>query len=123
MKTCDNKSLSAFNVFRNDFCGDCHFIFEGDYCKTCDCYQNNVKPLKSAVITSCITKAFCEECREDTNFVIEEHMMKGNIGEETYGFGGLSAFCQKCHSEVFVKDVNDYNLARLYEERKRSKKV
>lgn len=59
-------------------------------------------------------KVFCEECRDDVNFCISEIQMKGTIKGEIYSYMGRKAHCADCGSEIYVAEINDYNLNALY---------
>lgn len=61
-------------------------------------------------------KVFCEECRSDVNFCISDVQMEGTIKGEKYSYLGQEAHCVDCGSEVYVAEVNDYNLKALYNE-------
>lgn len=60
-------------------------------------------------------KVFCEECRNDVTFTINEKKMKGTIKGEKYSYIGKEAFCMNCDSEVYVAEINDFNLKVLYD--------
>ena len=40
--------------------------------------------------------------------------MEANLKDEIYRYAGERAFCKECNSEVFVSNINDYNLKNLY---------
>ena len=61
-------------------------------------------------------KVFCEECRNDVEYVVKETRMVGSIKDETYQYMGKVAHCTECDSEIYVDEVNDYNLKMLYDE-------
>lgn len=61
-------------------------------------------------------KVFCEECRNDVNFVVTDKQLEGNIKGETYTYLGKVAHCIDCGSEVYVGEINDYNLKALYDQ-------
>ena len=61
-------------------------------------------------------KVFCEECRNDVNYVIEETQMVGTIKGEEYQYKGKVAYCVDCQCEVYITAVHDYNLKALYDE-------
>ena len=42
--------------------------------------------------------------------------MEANLKGEIYRYAGKRAFCKECNSEVFVSNINDYNLKNLYNE-------
>lgn len=60
-------------------------------------------------------KVFCEECRNDVNFCIKEVQMEGTIKGEQYSYLGKKAHCVDCGEEVYVAEVNDYNLKALHD--------
>jgi len=59
-------------------------------------------------------KVFCEECRNDVAFTINEERMDGTIKGEKYSYIGKEAHCVDCGSEIYVAEVNDFNLSMLY---------
>ena len=61
-------------------------------------------------------KVFCEECRNDVNYIIEETQMVGTIKGEIYQYRGKVARCVDCQCEIYVAEVHDYNLKALYDE-------
>lgn len=61
-------------------------------------------------------KVFCEECRDDVTFVVTDKKMDGTIKGEVYSYLGKVAQCVDCNSEIYVEEVNDYNLKALYDE-------
>lgn len=60
-------------------------------------------------------KVFCEECRNDVTFTINEKEMEGTIKGEKYSYIGKEAHCVDCGSEIYVAEVNDFNLKALYD--------
>lgn len=60
-------------------------------------------------------KFFCEECRKDVDFCINEKQMKGTIKGEAYSYLGKEAHCVDCGSEIYIAEINDYNLKALYD--------
>ena len=62
-----------------------------------------------------LEKVFCEECRNDVEFTVVNESMNGTVKGETYTYLGKVAHCTDCGSEVYVSDVNDYNLRVLYD--------
>lgn len=60
-------------------------------------------------------KVFCEECRNDVTFTINEKKMEGTIKGEKYTYIGKEAHCVDCGSEIYVAEVNDFNLKALYD--------
>lgn len=61
-------------------------------------------------------KVFCEECRRDVDFIVNDKQMVGIIKGETYEYTGKVAYCIDCESEIYVDEVNDFNLRALYDE-------
>lgn len=60
-------------------------------------------------------KIFCEECRNDVNFVETSVQMVGTIKEKTYHYVGKEAHCADCGSELFIPEFSDFNLRALYD--------
>lgn len=60
-------------------------------------------------------KVFCEECRNDVTFSVINKQMDGTIKGETYTYLGKAARCTDCNSEIYVEEINDYNLKTLYD--------
>lgn len=60
-------------------------------------------------------KVFCEECRNDVNFIETSVQMVGNIKEKTYHYVGKEAHCADCGSELFIPEFSDFNLRALYD--------
>ena len=60
-------------------------------------------------------KVFCEECRNDVTFTISEKKMEGTIKGEKYSYIGKEVHCVDCGSEIYVAEVNDFNLKALYD--------
>lgn len=61
-------------------------------------------------------KVFCEECRNDVNFTVRAKRTEGTIKGEKYTYLGKEAHCVDCGSEIYVDEVNDYNLKALYDQ-------
>lgn len=59
--------------------------------------------------------AFCEKCRSDVEYAIAEVRMTGTIKGAEYHYIGKEARCLRCHSLIFVPEINDYNLQSSYE--------
>ncbi|KGF10079.1 hypothetical protein HMPREF1635_00370 [Clostridiales bacterium S5-A14a] len=59
---------------------------------------------------------FCEECRKDVEYIVSDQPMKGTIKGEVYHYIGKMACCKECNSEIYVDEINDYNLKALYDE-------
>lgn len=60
-------------------------------------------------------KTFCEKCRNDVTYSIETELMEENLKGEVYGYTGKKALCDKCESEVYVAEIEDFNLKALYD--------
>lgn len=59
---------------------------------------------------------FCEECRNDVSYTVIEKQMTGTIKDEKYIYMGKEAHCSECGFEVYVDEINDYNLRALYDQ-------
>lgn len=59
-------------------------------------------------------KVFCEVCRDDVAYIVNDILLEGTLKDETFRYMGKDACCVDCGSEVYVSEVNDYNLAALY---------
>lgn len=60
-------------------------------------------------------RVFCEECSNDVTFTINEKKMEGTIKGEKYSYIEKEAHCVDCGSEIYVAEVNDFNLKALYD--------
>lgn len=63
----------------------------------------------------CEKKVFCEECRNYVSFIVVEKQLEGSIKGEKYLYKGKEAYCKDCNSEVYVDEINDFNLNALYD--------
>ena len=59
--------------------------------------------------------AFCEECRDDVEYKVTEVPMTGTIKGVEYHYEGKEARCANCNTRIYVPEINDYNLAALYD--------
>ena len=59
---------------------------------------------------------FCEQCRDDVLYIEKDEIIEANLKGEIYRYAGKRAVCKECNSEVFVSNINDYNLKNLYNE-------
>jgi len=58
---------------------------------------------------------FCEECRKDVEYYIENTSMKGTLKGEEYGYTAKKAICAECGAEVYAAEIEDNNLKALYD--------
>lgn len=58
---------------------------------------------------------FCEQCRKDVAYSIDNVSMKGVLKGEEYVYDGKRAVCAECGSEVYVAVIEDENLTALYD--------
>ncbi len=58
---------------------------------------------------------FCEKCRDDVAFAVKEKQLEGTIKGDKYSYKGKEAFCIVCGSEVYIEEINDFNLESLYD--------
>lgn len=68
-------------------------------------------------------KVFCPECRNDVDYIVNDVPMNGTLRGETYSYIGKEARCKNCNTELFIDEINDYNLKALYDELRRSKNI
>lgn len=59
---------------------------------------------------------FCEYCRKDVSYTQKEGYISAELKGETYSYSGKIATCDECSNEIYVSEVNDYNLIQLYNE-------
>ena len=60
-------------------------------------------------------KVLCAECRNRVSFRVIKKQMEHVIKGENYTYMGKEAYCSKCGAEVYVDDVIDFNLEKLYD--------
>lgn len=60
-------------------------------------------------------KVFCEECRNDVDYIEASVPMTGTIREKDYHYVGKEAHCTDCGSQLFIPEFSDYNLRALYD--------
>lgn len=60
-------------------------------------------------------KVFCEECRNDTDYVVNTVPMTGTIRDKEYSYTGQEARCAECGSQLYVPELSDANLRALYD--------
>ena len=60
-------------------------------------------------------KSFCEECRNDVDYIEAAAPMVGTIKEKAYHYIGKEAHCADCGSQLFIPEFSDYNLRALYD--------
>jgi len=58
---------------------------------------------------------FCEECRKDVSYIETEEIFQNELKGETFEYKGKKAVCNECGSEVYVAEIEDYNLKALYD--------
>lgn len=59
---------------------------------------------------------FCEYCRKDVLYGEKDTLLNSELKGEGYSYPGKIAICNECSNEVYVGDINDYNLHQLYNE-------
>ena len=62
-----------------------------------------------------LNKAFCEECRDDVDYIINTVPMTGTIKGAEYSYIGKEAKCADCGAFLFIPELNDENLKALYD--------
>lgn len=68
-------------------------------------------------------QAFCIECRDYRDYEIKEKMMKTKLKDKEYEFLGKEAICKNCGSEIYIAEINDYNLKSLYDEYRKENNI
>ena len=58
---------------------------------------------------------FCEECRNDVEYIVEEKEMVGTIRGTQYHYVGKEAKCAECGAYVDVEEISEANLKALYD--------
>lgn len=66
---------------------------------------------------------FCEYCRKDVLYTEKEECMSAQLKGENYDYNGKITTCEECCNEIYVGDVNDYNLEQLYNEFRKQKNI
>ncbi len=59
-------------------------------------------------------KVFCEECRNDVEYIAASVPMTGTIKGKEYSYTGTEARCADCGALVYVPEITDANLEALY---------
>jgi len=60
--------------------------------------------------------AFCEHCRKDVSYTIHSILLDAELKGKKYGYYGNKAACNECSHEIYLEEVNDFNLKVLYDE-------
>jgi putative zinc finger/helix-turn-helix YgiT family protein len=58
---------------------------------------------------------FCEKCRKDVAYLVDNVSMKSTLKGEEYNYTGKKAACTECGAEVYVSEIEDDNLKALYD--------
>jgi uncharacterized phage-associated protein len=58
---------------------------------------------------------FCEECRDEVEYIVTEVSMVGAIKGVEYHYVGKEARCIGCNTRIYVPEINDFNLKALYD--------
>lgn len=61
-------------------------------------------------------KIFCIECRSEVDYIEKDIVMSAELKGNIYRYNGKSAYCVNCDEEIYVPELNDYNLKALYDE-------
>lgn len=59
---------------------------------------------------------FCENCRDDVSYNESEIPMTGKLKDVDYHYVSKEAYCERYGNPVYVHEINDYNLEKLYAE-------
>lgn len=60
-------------------------------------------------------RAFCENCRKDVEYTVENRTMVGSLKNDDIEYNGKIARCAVCGDEVYIDEINDFNLKALYD--------
>ena len=52
----------------------------------------------------------CVNCRETVTYTVKEQLDSFNYHGKQYIYTGKFAYCNKCGQEVWVEELEDYNL-------------
>lgn len=58
---------------------------------------------------------FCENCRKDVVYTENTINLIGKLKETDYNYEGKKAICGICKEDVYVAEIEDYNLKSLYD--------
>ena len=61
------------------------------------------------------SKAFCDICRKDVDYGVENRQMVATLSGKMYSYLGKVAYCNECGLEVYIAKVIDDNLSNLYD--------
>lgn len=59
------------------------------------------------------TIVFCPECRQDIEFNTKEKQTTTTVVNKTVTFTETIAYCNNCHSEIWVPELEDQNLKKF----------
>lgn len=68
-----------------------------------------------------MTTAFCEKCRKMIIPSINKEKRSGKIKGIEYFYIGKVARCGECENEIYIPEINDFNLEVLYKEYERTR--
>lgn len=68
-------------------------------------------------------EVFCPECRSDVTCTIEEKLIKETLKGDPYEYTGKMAVCRNCGSELYIAEVEDYNLKAFYDAYRRKHSI
>lgn len=57
---------------------------------------------------------FCEVCLDDRHYLIKEEEKIDNIRGKEIKYMRKTAYCTECNSPIYIAEINDENLDRLY---------
>jgi len=63
-----------------------------------------------------VMTTFCPKCRKDVSFSVTEIQLENELKGVKYEYYGKKAICDDCKEEVYVPEVEDFNLKSLYNE-------
>ncbi|NLM34302.1 MAG: DUF4065 domain-containing protein [Clostridiales bacterium] len=61
-------------------------------------------------------ETFCENCRKVVSYTEKHKFLSADLKGEIYNYNGKIGICEECNKEVYVHEINDFNLEQLYKE-------
>lgn len=59
---------------------------------------------------------YCDQCNKETDYFTFADILSEQSGNKKYCYVGKKAVCYECESEVYVPEIERFNLQRLQNE-------